>query len=184
MSEKVVQSVEDLTSRQAEIWGASVSASTTQWHDALKATNTAVQSELSQAIQASMVTHAETLTAAQEKVSEQSLAKWDAIQQGMLQQASTLSTQGDNVAQQTAIMERVLSAVGDVNNLETALNQNLSALASSKNFEDTVMSLSAAIQLLTSRLGVASPGVKLTDNTNVEVSERLEAETETKGRAA
>jgi hypothetical protein len=37
--------------------------------------------------------------------------------------------------------------------LEKALNQNLAALAGSKNFEDTVMSLSAAIHLLNTRLG-------------------------------
>ena len=47
---------------------------------------------------------------------------------------------------------QVLKATGEVTHLETSLNENLRALAGSKNFEDTVMSLSAAIQLLTSRL--------------------------------
>jgi len=46
--------------------------------------------------------------------------------------------------------------------LERALNDNLSALAGAKNFEDTVMSLSAAIHLLTTRLGHSeSPHVDL-----------------------
>ncbi len=37
--------------------------------------------------------------------------------------------------------------------LEEALNRNLGALSSSSNFEETVMSLAAAIHLLNSRLG-------------------------------
>ena len=44
------------------------------------------------------------------------------------------------------------SATGEVIGLEAALNDNLKALAGSKNFEDTVMSLSAAIHLLSTRL--------------------------------
>jgi len=37
--------------------------------------------------------------------------------------------------------------------LEAALNHNLEALAGAKNFEQTVMSLAAAIHLLNARLG-------------------------------
>ena len=55
----------------------------------------------------------------------------------------------------------MLEATGDVRNLESALNQNLTALAGAKNFQDTVVSLSAAIQLLTSRLGISARDVKL-----------------------
>jgi hypothetical protein len=50
-------------------------------------------------------------------------------------------------------MARVVEATGDVLKLETALNQNLKSLAGAKNFEDTVMSLAAAIHLLNMRLG-------------------------------
>jgi hypothetical protein len=47
--------------------------------------------------------------------------------------------------------------------LEEALNHNLASLAGAKNFEETVMSLSAAIHLLTARLSEApaSPKVRL-----------------------
>ena len=52
-------------------------------------------------------------------------------------------------------MTQAIRAAGDVIQLERALNGNLAALAGAKNFEDTVMSLSAAIHLLTTRLGHA-----------------------------
>jgi len=51
------------------------------------------------------------------------------------------------------LMLRVLEATGDVIKLEDVLNDNLTALSTAKNFEDTVMSLSAAIHLLNTRLG-------------------------------
>ncbi len=60
------------------------------------------------------------------------------------------------MAKQGEIMLSVVQATGDVIKLEKSLNENLRALAGSKNFEDTVMSLSAAIHLLNSRLGHAS----------------------------
>jgi hypothetical protein len=45
-----------------------------------------------------------------------------------------------------------VAAVGEVSRLEDALNRNLSTLAGAKHFEQTVMSLAAAIQLLSARL--------------------------------
>ena len=47
---------------------------------------------------------------------------------------------------------KVVEATGQIGELEKTLNRNLQALAGSKNFEETVISLAAAIQLLTTRL--------------------------------
>jgi hypothetical protein len=49
-------------------------------------------------------------------------------------------------------MTQAVQATGDVIKLEKALNDNLQLLAGAKNFEDTVMSLAAAIHLLNTRL--------------------------------
>ena len=164
MNERVIQSVEELAVRQAAIWESSLTETKTQWSEALQSTNAAVHSELQESLQAAMVSHAAAMSAAEEKISEKSLDRWADIQQSMIHQSSVLASHHEKVTGQSEMMERVLNAVGDVTNLEKALNSNLSALASSKNFEDTVVSLSAAIQLLTSRLGVARPGVKLTSD--------------------
>jgi hypothetical protein len=66
-------------------------------------------------------------------------------------------------------MARVVEATGEVIQLETALNENLHSLAGAKNFEDTVMSLAAAIHLLNTRLsGIesAAPRVDLEQKTS------------------
>ena len=56
------------------------------------------------------------------------------------------------MVKQGELMTQAIRAAGDVVQLERALNDNLSALAGAKNFEDTVMSLAAAIHLLNARL--------------------------------
>lgn len=69
----------------------------------------------------------------------ESSASAGVLQQGMVRQADTLN--------------RAIEAAGNIATLETQLNRNLGALAGAKNFEQTVMSLAAAIHLLNARLG-------------------------------
>ena len=54
---------------------------------------------------------------------------------------------------QVALVDKVVNATGEVRRLEDALNKNLTALAGAQHFEETLMSLSATVQLLSARLG-------------------------------
>ena len=45
-----------------------------------------------------------------------------------------------------------VEAAGEVTRLEDALNRNLAALAGAKHFEQTVLSLAAAVNMLSARL--------------------------------
>ena len=101
-----------------------------------------------------MSAHAEALAKAEQLANQRSTERWEQIQNAMHQQSQALAAQHAEMTKQGGVMLKVLAATGEVANLESALNHNLSALAGSKNFEDTVMSLSAAIHLLSTRLGV------------------------------
>ena len=80
----------------------------------------------------------------------------------MHENAKLLHAQQQEMGRQGELMTQAIRATGDVMQLERALNNNLSALAGAKNFEETVMSLAAAIHLLNSRLGRAdTPHVEL-----------------------
>jgi len=61
------------------------------------------------------------------------------------------------------VLHQAAEATAQVTRLEEALNHNLASLAGAKNFEETVMSLAAAIHLLTGRLTEtpANPKVRL-----------------------
>lgn len=89
----------------------------------------------------------------QEKLVRQSEAMLREMQQALVASAgATLQQQGELV-RQGEVLQRVLEATGQVAKLEETLNRNLSSLGRAHNFEETLMNLSAAIQLLSARVG-------------------------------
>ncbi len=66
-------------------------------------------------------------------------------------QAAMASATGD-LSRQSGVLQRAVEAAGEVTGLEDALNRNLAALAGAKHFEQTVLSLAAAVNMLSARL--------------------------------
>ena len=71
-------------------------------------------------------------------------------------QAAMSSATGE-LARQAEVMQKAIEATGEVARLEDALNRNLAALAGAKHFQQTVLSLAAAVNMLSARLA-ESPG--------------------------
>jgi biopolymer transport protein ExbB/TolQ len=68
---------------------------------------------------------------------------------------AALSATTDQLARQTDVLQQATAAAGEVIRLEDALNRNLAALAGAKHFEQTVLSLAAAVNMLSARLAEA-----------------------------
>jgi hypothetical protein len=64
------------------------------------------------------------------------------------------------LAGQTELLEKVVDATRDVTALERSLDANLSALTATGRFEETLATLSAAVQLLAARAGDAAGEVR------------------------
>jgi hypothetical protein len=80
------------------------------------------------------------------------------VQKALLQNAEAVTLQQRELVKQGEVLTQVVAATGQVEKLENELNRNLNTLAGAKNFEQTVLSLGAAIQLLNAKLGhVPSP---------------------------
>jgi biopolymer transport protein ExbB/TolQ len=79
--------------------------------------------------------------------------QWHGIQGALHENSVSAATLQQGMACQADTLNRAIEAAGTIANLETQLNRNLAALAGAKNFEQTVMSLAAAIHLLNARLG-------------------------------
>ena len=77
-------------------------------------------------------------------------AKMSESAAGHVQTAMSAAT--GELAQQTDVLKRAVEAAGEVIGLEDALNRNLAALAGAKHFEQTVLSLAAAVNMLSARL--------------------------------
>jgi hypothetical protein len=122
-----------------------------------------MQQSLAAALDHSLASHAAHMAQIEQSSAEQLQQRWEQWQNVLSENAQLLHAQQQGMTRQGELMTRAIEATTDVIKLEQALNQNLSALAGSKNFEETVMSLAAAIHLLNARLSKAeAPHVDLT----------------------
>lgn len=158
MSQAVVRSTELLVQKQAELWQKTIAAAHDHWQRLTHQSTEQIQTALTAALTSSLADHAAQLGQIEQHSAEQLTQRWEQWQMALSQNARLLHAQQQELVKQGEVMTQAIRAAGEVASLEKALNQNLGALAGSKNFEDTVMSLAATIHLLNSRLGKLEGG--------------------------
>jgi hypothetical protein len=121
------------------------------------------QERFIQSQQETLQGHATQLAATQRSGQEAAQKQWQEATSSLVRSAAMLEAQQSELIRQGDVLLKVVDATGQVKKLETTLNENLSALAGSRNFEETVMSLAAAIQLLTTKLHAVSPSAARVD---------------------
>lgn len=99
----------------------------------------------------------------QEKLVGQSEKLLKEMQSALVGAATATVEQQEQLVKQGEILLKVVDATGQVKQLEDSLNQNLSTLGRTHNFEETLLSLSAAVQLLSARVGREAPAVTPVD---------------------
>ena len=155
MAQEVIQSSDKLVVRQTQLWQQALDVAQQQWIDAADTSTQQMQSALSAALEHSLGVFADRLSQTEQDSADQARQRWEQWQTVLSNNARMLQAQQQELVKQGEVMARVVEATGEVIKLETALNQNLKMLSGSQNFEDTVMSLAAAIHLLNTRLGAA-----------------------------
>ena len=167
IGEQVMRSTEQLVARQTELWKETFTEAQRQWSEWSAVASKQLQETLATALSATMQSHAATVAAA----AEQNAVKWSEIQQALLQNAEAVTLQQRELVKQGEVLTQVIAATGQVEKLESELNRNLSTLSGAKNFEQTVLSLGAAIQLLNSKLG----GIPTPETPKVELKAKRKA---------
>jgi biopolymer transport protein ExbB/TolQ len=82
--------------------------------------------------------------------------QWAQMSEGAAAHVQTaLAATTGELGRQTEVLQQAVGAAGEVMRLEDALNRNLAALAGAKHFEQTVLSLAAAVNMLSARLAEA-----------------------------
>jgi hypothetical protein len=152
MAETMIQVSDRLVQRQAELWQASMDAAAARWAHMAKAGGEQLQASLAGALNESLKIHAQHLAAAEQASIQANRQHWDKILQTQAHSTQNMAALQATVTRQVEVIEQTVAAVGEVTRLEDALNRNLSTLAGAKHFEQTVMSLAAAINLLGARL--------------------------------
>jgi exonuclease VII large subunit len=163
MVREVIQANEKLVARQSEIWKASIDAAQQQWSQSARASAGQIRETLSETLDECLSRFAQRLAETEAAASDQARQRWEQWQTALSNNARMMQAQQQEISRQSELMARVVEATGEVMQLETSLNQNLKALAGSKNFEDTVMSLAAAIHLLNMRLGATESETRRID---------------------
>ncbi|QDU95463.1 MotA/TolQ/ExbB proton channel family protein [Lignipirellula cremea] len=130
----VMRATEQLMQRQNQLWQSTAEAVQQQWGEAIVQSGQRLQASLSTVLAESL---------------DRNAAAIEAQQLSMVRQADTLS--------------QAVKAAGEVAGLETALNNNLNALAGAKHFEEAVNTLTAATHLLVGRLGQATSSERRVD---------------------
>jgi len=163
MAETVVASTEKLVERQVELWRATIDTANQHWNRMVASSGEQLETALAGALSQSIGAHAAELVKAEQSAAERSHKYAEQLRGALVQSAEVMKTQQAELVQQGQVMARAIEASGQIAGLQQSLNENLKALAGAKNFEDTVMSLSAAIHLLSARMDLADdvPHVEL-----------------------
>ena len=145
--DKLTPVLEELVNMQVTQWNSAITRIQSQWQQWTADQGDAMGQSMSLALLAAL----ENQAAIQQQ-------QWDRWQSSLNENAGLLVANQEKMNQQSALLERVIEATGEVNSLEQALNANLSQLQETRQFEDAVISLSAAIQLLSTRMsGTSKP---------------------------
>jgi biopolymer transport protein ExbB/TolQ len=169
MCQQVVSMTETLVQRQAELWQGTVHDAQQQWSQVSQQSTSLMQNALQEALDNSLESFADRMLVLESENSARVQKRWEQLQTALADNARVMQEQQRELIRQGEVMGEVVQATGDVIKLEKSLNENLQALAGAKNFEDTVMSLSAAIHLMSTRLGTGAaqtPAVELQASTS------------------
>jgi biopolymer transport protein ExbB/TolQ len=153
MAERVADATEDLVTRQSRLWQGTIDAAHQRWSQLSEQSGSQLEEALSSALDKSLEKYSDRMKELEEQSSDNLRHRWEQWQVTLSENARLLHEQQKELTKQGAVMAQAVQATGDVIKLEQALNNNLNSLAGAKNFEDTVMSLSAAIHLLNTQLG-------------------------------
>jgi hypothetical protein len=124
---------------------------------ALSANTKRIEGALAGALAVGLKQHAAALTEAERELADKHYQQWREIKDALAASTEAVQNQHGELLKQSDALKQVIEAAGEVRSLERTLNDNLSALSATHNFEETVLSLSAALQLLSAQLHAAGP---------------------------
>ena len=126
---------------------------------------------LSDSLGDTLDTWRESLVEAHRELAKERDGRWERAGQTMADAAVAFDKQQAAVADQAVALEKVISMLHEIVAMEQKLESNLNAVTASGRFEEAIISLSAATQLLAARSpGVSGgkPGVLAENSSHVE----------------
>ncbi len=157
MAEAVIGSVERTVGRQAELWGDVMSTADERWQQVASIGREQLEETFASAINRSMELHRQHLLSAEEAAAERTHLRWHGVQTALESCVAANKSVQTDVSRQNETLLRIVNATCHVQTLEESLNRNLSSLAASQHLQETLLNLTAAVNLLNARLERVAP---------------------------
>ena len=163
IADEVIKATQHLVERQSQLWSDTIEAAQKRWTSQAVTTERQLETALGKALRTSLEAHAQQIRETEQGAAEAGAKRWQQAVTALERGTSAIAAQQAELHQQGKLLKEVVDATGRVIQLEEALNRNLGALAGAHHFEQTVMSLSAAVNLLGARVGqpTMTPRVEL-----------------------
>lgn len=152
MAQEVVGSVNQLVQRQVDLWHESLVSTQRECQQWLSLSGEYLMDGLARELSASLAQHARVLAESESALGNGAAQLLSGLREAIVICGDQIRSQQDAMSRQTDLLMQISQAVGNITQLEDALNHNLHALAQSQDFAQTVSTLSATIHLLNSRL--------------------------------
>ncbi|QGJ68871.1 Hypothetical protein PBC10988_5350 [Planctomycetales bacterium 10988] len=155
MVDAMLATTDQLVERQAKIWEETILSAKDRWEETSKQQQGLLEATFSQSLNRSLELHLEKFAALEDQATARTKSQWEAIQSTLKMNADLLATAQKEHARHSEVLIEAVKATGEVTKLETALNKNLHSLSQAGQFEESMITLSAVLQLLSARLGAS-----------------------------
>ncbi|MEK6233861.1 MAG: MotA/TolQ/ExbB proton channel family protein, partial [Planctomycetales bacterium] len=160
MIDAVLATTQKITEEQANLWKSTIDDAHQQWNQFAKVQQTQVEESLTNAMGTSLQKHADSLADTELKIARDYQEHSRQLKNALDRTAETFAAGQREHSRQGEVLLQVVQATGEVTKLEDALNRNLAALSGSANFEETLLTLSAVLNVMTARMGVTEEQMK------------------------
>jgi hypothetical protein len=156
----LAQAVEGLVARQAELWAGVLAEPERRAAETYTRLSEHVAAGLRRAMEETLRTHEQRLAALEHQsvqgmtqLAQQLAGLAVAVRDTGREQQQALVRVAEGIAAQAGVLGKIQADEANLVHLQAVLHQNLAALASASSFEEAVHSLTAAVHLLTTRVG-------------------------------
>jgi hypothetical protein len=157
---RVIESSENLVSRQVKLWRASIEAAEASWVDSVRAAQCTVQQSLCEALEDAVKLLSNSLADSLQCGDQAVARRWEQWQVTLSENARLLVEHQRQMADQSKLIAAAVARIGELSETREALQEYLAANPTTGDFADAARQLSTAIRLLEYRfkeLGAAEP---------------------------
>ena len=156
LAETVSRSSSQLLEAQAQSWRTLEQTAASNLAKLLDNAGKTLNDSLSTSLDGTLGRWSDSLVEAHEKLLLQREDRWTQAADSLAHAVHGLQQHQGTLADQTALLGKVVDATRDISALERSLDANLNTLAATGRFDETLATLAAAVQLLAVRAGDVS----------------------------